>query len=87
MSPRMVTQRVSVEGIHVSSAAQARAGAGVKALVGPAGRQARAGADGLRDQGVNLVPLPLVDDRAEGDLTGGRVADREVRRLLGQGLG
>ena len=38
-----------------------------------------------RDQGVHLVPLPLVDDRAERDLAGRRVAHREVRRLIRHG--
>ena len=49
-----------------------------QALVGAARRELRPGARGRGDQGVHLVPLPLVDDRAERDLAAGRVADRQV---------
>jgi hypothetical protein len=34
---------------------------------------------------VDLVPLPLVDHRAERHLAGGGVAHRKMRRLAGQG--
>jgi len=33
---------------------------------------------------VHLVPLPLVDERADRDLAAGRVTDRQVRGLARQ---
>ena len=46
--------------------------------------QPRALVDARGDQAVDLVPRPLVDDRTERDLLGGRVADRQVAGLRGE---
>src|SRR6201999_806816 len=53
-------------------------------LVGAARGQPATGVHGGGDQVVHLVPLPLVDDRAQRDRLLGRVTDRQVAGLVGQ---
>src|SRR5690606_17590372 len=55
-------------------------------LVRPAGGQLRALVDARGDHAVDPVPLPGVDDGAEGDLAGRRVADRQRVGLRGETL-